>query len=77
MPVSGETTLLRKRRIRLMLLVAMGALAIYVDFAFGGLRAKTGFVFLVVPFASWLLVAIVLPTAALISRRQVHRGDRA
>ena len=31
--------------------------------------AKIGFVFLMVPLASWLLIAVVVPIAALVSRR--------
>jgi hypothetical protein len=58
-----------------MLALALGALAIYGGLAFGRLRAKTGFVFLIVPLASWLLVAIVVPMAALISGRLLRQGD--
>jgi hypothetical protein len=52
-----------------MLVITLGSLAIYGALAFGSLRAKTGFVFLVVPAASWLLTATVVPIAALASRR--------
>ena len=52
-----------------MLVVTLGGLAIYSAFTFGYLRAKTGFIFLVVPAASWLLIAIVGPIAAIISGR--------
>jgi len=37
-------------------------------------RAKTAFVFVVVPPASWLLIATVVSIAALISRRLSHRS---
>ena len=60
-----------------MLVLTLGSLAIYGDVAFGPPRVKTAFVFVVVPPASWLLIAIVVPTAALISRRQSRRGDGA
>ena len=56
-----------------MLVITFGSLAIYGALAFGALRAKTGFVFLVVPAASWLLIVI----AALISGRLSRRGDGA
>jgi hypothetical protein len=60
-----------------MLVITFGSLAIYGALAFGPLRAKTGFVFLVVPAASWLLIAIVVAIAALISGRLSRRGDGA
>jgi ABC-type transport system involved in multi-copper enzyme maturation permease subunit len=60
-----------------MLVITFSSLAIYGALAFGPLRAKTGFVFLVVPAASWLLIAIVVTTAALISGRLSRRGDGA
>jgi hypothetical protein len=60
-----------------MLVITFGSLAIYGALAFGPLRAKTGFVFLVVPAASWLLIAIVVTIAALISGRLSRRGDGA
>ena len=52
-----------------MLVFTLSSLAIYGAVAFGYLRAKAGFIFLVVPFASWLLITIVLASAALISGR--------
>jgi hypothetical protein len=58
-----------------MLVISLGSLAIYGALAFGALRVKTGFVFLVVPAASWLLFAVVVPIAALISDRLSGRGD--
>jgi hypothetical protein len=51
------------------LVLALASLAIYGYVAVGPPRAKTAFVFVVVPPASWLLTAIVVPIAALISRR--------
>jgi len=59
-----------------MLVLTLGSLAIYGDVALGPPRAKTAFVFVVVPPASWLLMAIVVPIAALISGR-LSRGDGA
>ena len=52
------------------LAITLGGLAIYGSHVFGYLRAKTGFIFLVVPAASWLLIAIVVPVAALISAKR-------
>ena len=39
-----------------MLILALGSVAIYADVAFGPPREKPAFVFLVVPLASWLLI---------------------
>jgi len=61
----------------LMLVLTLGSLAIYGDVAFGPPRAKPAFVFLVVPVASWLLIAIVLPIASVISGRLSRRAQRA
>jgi len=56
----------------LTLAITLGALVIYGAHAFGYLRAKTGFIFLVVPAASWLLIAIVVPIAAIVSAKRSH-----
>jgi hypothetical protein len=61
----------------LMLVLTLGSLAIYGDAALGPPRAKTAFVFVVVPPASWLLIAIAVPIAALISGRLSRRSDGA
>ena len=55
-----------------MLALTLGSLTIYGDFVFGRLQAKAGSVFLVVPFASWLLIGIV--GAMVISGRRSRRG---
>src|SRR5450755_124154 len=47
-----------------MLVLTVGSLAIYGDVALGPPRPKPAFVFLAVPLASWLLIAIVLSIAA-------------
>jgi hypothetical protein len=60
-----------------MLVLALGSLAIYADVALGPPRAKAAFAFVVVPPASWLLIAIVVPIAELISGRMSRRGDDA
>jgi hypothetical protein len=59
------------------LVLTLGSLAIYADVALGPPRAKPAFVFVVVPPASWLLIAIVVPIAALISGRRSRRADGA
>jgi hypothetical protein len=60
-----------------MLVLTLGSLVIYGITAFGHPRAKVGFVFLVVPLASWLLAAIAVPIAAFISGRLSRRGEGA
>ena len=60
-----------------MLILTVGSLAIYGDVALGPPRTKAAFVFVVVPPASWLLIAIVVPIAALISGWPSRRGDGA
>ena len=52
-----------------MLVVTLGSLAIYGDDALGHRRAQAAFVYVIVPPASWLLIAIVVPIAAFISGR--------
>ena len=54
----------------LMFIVTFASLAIYGRIAFGPPRAKSAPAFLLTPLASWLLLAIVVPVAALISRRR-------
>ena len=60
-----------------MLVLALGSVAIYGVVALGPPRPQPAFVFLVVPLASWLLIAIALAIAALISGRLSRRGDGA
>jgi hypothetical protein len=52
-----------------MLLVAVGSLGMYAEDAWRPRKAQAGFVFVVTPLASWVLLAIVAPIAALKSRR--------
>jgi len=54
----------------LMLVLTLGSLAAYGNIALGPPRAKPAFIFLVVPLASWLLIATFVPAAAFISRRR-------
>jgi hypothetical protein len=60
-----------------MLAVTLGSLAIYGDDAMGRRRAQAAFVFVLVPTASWLLIAIAVPIAAFISGRLPRRRDSA
>ena len=53
--------------------VTLASLAIYGYVALGPPRAKTAFAFVVIPPASWLLIAIVVSIAALISGRHSRR----
>ena len=53
-----------------MLVVAVGSLAAYLVDALGPPRGKAAFVFVAVPLGSWLLMAIAVPIAALVSRRR-------
>lgn len=53
-----------------MLVLTLASLIVYGVVAFGPPMAKMVAVFVGVPPASWILIAIVLATAALISRRR-------
>ena len=60
------------------LVITLGSLAIYGELVV--LRpagSANAFLFVVVPPGSWLLMAIVVPIAAFISRRRSHRGAGA
>ena len=59
-----------------MLILALGSLALYSDVVLRP-RPQPAFRFLVVPLGSWLLMTIVVPTAALISGRLSRRGTGA
>ena len=61
----------------LTVILTLGSLAIYGGVALEYVEVKVGFIFLVVPLASWLLIAIVVGTAALFSGRQARRGKSA
>jgi len=58
-----------------MLILTVSSLAIYGDVALGPPRAKTAFAFVVVPPVSWLLIAITISIAVLISRRHSARSS--
>jgi hypothetical protein len=57
------------------LVLTVSTMVIYGDVALGPPRAKTAFAFVVVPPASWLLIAITISTATLISRRRSARSS--
>jgi hypothetical protein len=59
-----------------MLVVALSSLALYADVVLRP-RPQPAFRFLVVPLGSWLLMAIVVPIAALISGGLSRRGAGA
>lgn len=59
------------------LVLALGSVAIYGAVSFGLLKAKIGTIFLLVPVASWLLMAILVPLAAFLSGRLSRRGEDA
>lgn len=48
-----------------MLVLTVGSLIVYGNAVFGRPKAKIGFIFLVVPFASWLLITIPVAVAAI------------
>ena len=58
----------------LMLVLTLGSLAIYVGDAFG---TPTTVVYVGVPLASWLVIALVVPIAAFMFGRASRRGDDA
>ena len=59
-----------------MLIVTLGSLAVYGDDALKHRWAKAAVVYVIVPPASWLLLAIVVPLAAFLSGRRSRRGFR-
>ncbi len=59
------------------LVLTLGSLAVYGDIVPRPPGTRPAFVFLVVPLASWLLMAIVVPIAALMSGRLSRRGAGA
>src|ERR1017187_3316041 len=57
------------------LFLTLASLTIYGVVALGPPRGKPAFAFLVVPLASWLLIAVVVPLAAFISGRLSRQDD--
>jgi hypothetical protein len=66
---------IRRTLYTLTIVVALGSLAIYGTVAFGPPRPQPAFYFIVVPPSCWLLIAIVIPMAAVIAGRR--NGRRA
>jgi len=56
-----------------MLILALSSLVLYADAVLRP-RPQPAFRFIIVPLGSWLLIVIVVPLAALISRRLSRRG---
>lgn len=56
------------------LVITLGTLAVYGDDAVGHRKAQAAFVYVIVPPASWLLMAATIPVAALIVRRRSRQG---
>jgi hypothetical protein len=56
--------------IGVMLAVSLGSLAMYTFDASRPRTGPAGFVFVMVPLASWLFLAVVLSIAALVAKRQ-------
>jgi hypothetical protein len=56
------------------LVLTLGSLPIYGGLVLPPAGSARAFVFVVVPPVSWLLIAIAVPMAALISRRRSHQG---
>jgi len=71
------TVIARSTLYSVMLVLALGSPAIYGVNALRPPKAQAAFVFVVVPPASWLLIAVVVPAAALISGKLSRRGESA
>lgn len=69
-----QAVLVRGTLYWLMLILTLGSLILYGDAAVSPPRPKPASLFLVVPFASWLLMAVVVSAAAFVSRRQPPGG---
>jgi len=69
------SVLIRKTLYSVMLVLTLGSLALYAEVALGPPRAQPASLFLLVPFASWLLIAVVFPLTAFISRRSSENLD--
>jgi hypothetical protein len=56
----------------MMVIFALASTALYGAVAYGNVNVKAGFVFLMVPLASWLFILLVFGAAALVSSRTAH-----
>ena len=57
------------RLFSLTLAITLGCLSIYAGVAFGYIRARASFIFLIVPLVSWIAIGLGLTAAALLSRK--------
>lgn len=57
-----------------MLVLPFASLTIYAADVFGPPHPQAAFVFVIVPPVSWLVLAIVVPTSALLARRLSRKG---
>jgi len=71
----GWSVLTRGTLYTVILVLSLGSLAIYGVDALRPPKAHAAFVYVVVPLASWLLIATLVPMAALVSRRLSRRGE--
>lgn len=67
--------LIRAALYSMMVILTLVSTVIYGYVALGPPRPQPAFWFLVVPFVSWLLIAIVVPIAALISGKLSRHGN--
>lgn len=70
-------TLTRTTLYILMLVLPLVSITLYGDVALGPPRPQPAFRFLVVPGSSWLLIATLLPIAALLSGKSPRRSENA
>jgi hypothetical protein len=66
----GWPALIRATVYCLAILLTLVSLGVYAEVAFGPPRAKTAAAFVVLPPASWLLIAAVISIAALLSKKR-------
>jgi len=59
------------------LILSLGSLAIYTNNALRPPEAQAAFVYVLVPPVSWLLITIVMPIAAFVSRKPSRRSNGA
>ena len=75
--VSGRWSVLARYSLYCVtLIVALGSLMFYDGLILGPTGSARGFVFVAVPGGSWLLAAIMVSIAAMVSRRRLPRSQR-
>src|SRR5258708_6871606 len=70
-----RSALTRATLYAVMLAVALGSVAVYAEDALRPRKAQAAFVYVMVPPVSWLLGAIVIAVAALMSGRRSRRAS--